>query len=270
LFESIAAEIIAAMILGSTLSSDMEDEARVGFILFPLGVHAMDLIISSVAIFSVRPGNAESDHPMSTLKAAYRIALGLGAIGMVVLTGVMLSPRNAPGAWKYFAACGLLGIATAYAFIVVTEFYTDYAFAPVRRIANASRTGHGTNVIAGLAVGFEATAAPTLIVVFAIYCMYSLGHASGVAPAQLKSAGLYGTAVGCMGMLSTVAYVLAMDVFGPITDNAGGIVEMSEQPPYVRDITDKLDAVGNTKSDYQRVFGWVCHPGVLPPFHRVY
>jgi H(+)-translocating pyrophosphatase len=246
LFESIAAEIIAAMILGSTLSSDMDDDARVGFILFPLGVHAMDLIISSVAIFSVRPGTAESDHPMSTLKAAYRIALGLGALGMVFLTSLMLSPRNAPGAWKYFAACGLLGIATAYAFIVVTEFYTDYAFAPVRRIANASRTGHGTNVIAGLAVGFESTAAPTLIVVCAIWFMYSLGHASGVAPAQLKSAGLYGTAVGCMGMLSTVAYVLAMDVFGPITDNAGGIVEMSEQPPYVRDITDKLDAVGNT------------------------
>merc|ERR1719201_2736501 len=134
----------------------------------------------------------------------------------------------------------------AYAFIVVTEYYTDYLFPPVQRIAKASVTGSGTNVIAGLAVGFEATAAPTLIVVFAIYCMYSLGHASGVAPAQLKSAGLYGTAVGCMGMLSTVAYVLAMDVFGPITDNAGGIIEMSEQPPYVRDITDKLDAVGNT------------------------
>merc|ERR1719201_2069184 len=134
----------------------------------------------------------------------------------------------------------------AYAFIVVTEYYTDYLFAPVKRIAKASVTGHGTNVIAGLAVGFEATAAPTLIVVTAIWLMYSLGHASGVAPAQLKSAGLYGTAVGCMGMLSTVAYVLAMDVFGPITDNAGGIVEMTEQPPAVRDITDALDAVGNT------------------------
>merc|ERR1719160_1678639 len=246
LFESIAAEIIAAMILGSTLSSDMKPEDRVGFILFPLGIHAMDIFVSSVAIFSVRPQAVADDNPMSTLKAAYRIALGLAICGIFVLTAIMLSPANAPSAWRYFAACGLLGIATAYAFILVTEYYTDYAFAPVRRIANASRTGHGTNVIAGLAVGFEATAAPTLIVVFAIYCMYSLGHASGVAPAQLKSAGLYGTAVGCMGMLSTVAYVLAMDVFGPITDNAGGIIEMSDQPGYVRDITDKLDAVGNT------------------------
>merc|ERR1719424_1605923 len=101
------------MILGSTLSSDMDSGGRVGFILFPLGVHAMDVMVSAVAVFSVRPGNAENDHPMSTLKAAYRIALLLASIGIVVLCHSMLAPRNAPGAWKYFAMCGLIGMMTA-------------------------------------------------------------------------------------------------------------------------------------------------------------
>jgi inorganic pyrophosphatase len=247
LFESIAAEIIAAMILGATLTEGMDPDARVGFIVFPLCVHAMDLIVSSIAALSVNPtGGMESEEPMDTLKGAYRIALGLAAVGMIILSYTLLSPPQNPGAWKYFAASGLLGICTAYAFIVVTEYYTDYIHPPVRKIAAASKSGHGTNVIAGLAVGMEATAAPTLIVVIAIWLMHSCGEMARVNPDKAAAGGLYGTAVGTMGMLSTVAYVLAMDVFGPITDNAGGIVEMSEQPAYVRDITDKLDAVGNT------------------------
>jgi inorganic pyrophosphatase len=245
LFESIAAEIIAAMILGSSLSGGLCAQSRAGFILFPLSIHAMDLVVSSIAIQNLTPKSLEVESPMTTLKAAYRIALFLASIGVLLLSLMMLSPVEAPGAWKCFAACGLIGICTAYAFILVTEYFTDYLYAPVRKIAAASRTGHGTNVIAGLATGMEATAPPVFCVVLAILLMYHFGQMAGVSE-DSKAGGLYGTAVGTMGMLSTVAYVLAMDVFGPITDNAGGIVEMTEQPAHVRDITDALDAVGNT------------------------
>jgi len=143
-----------------------------------------------------------------------------------------------------FAGCGLLGLGTAFLFILVTQYYTDFNYPPVRSIAQASVTGHGTNVIAGMAVGMRATAAPVAIISCALLSSYKIGHAAF--PASVGNAGLFGTAVATMGMLSTVVFVLAMDVFGPITDNAGGIVEMSEQPEHVRDITDVLDAVGNT------------------------
>jgi K(+)-stimulated pyrophosphate-energized sodium pump len=146
-----------------------------------------------------------------------------------------------PRAWGYFFVCGIVGVLTSVAFVYITQYYTEYKYRPVRTIAEASVTGPATNIIAGVGVGLECTAAPALVMGAALLSSYYLGKASG-----LPEAGLFGTAVATMGMLATAAFILAMDTFGPITDNAGGIVEMSEQPESVRVKTDRLDAVGNT------------------------
>jgi len=144
-----------------------------------------------------------------------------------------------PDAWWKFALCGLLGLANAIAFLQIAQYYTDYTFEPVRRIAAASTTGHGTNIIIGMAVGMESTSYAAICTGVSILIAYHLGDWA------IPGGGLYGTSVATMGMLSSAVYVLAMDTFGPIADNAGGIVEMSDQPEIVRDITDRLDAVGN-------------------------
>eukprot|EP00927_Polykrikos_kofoidii_P083399 TRINITY_DN8526_c1_g1_i2.p1 TRINITY_DN8526_c1_g1~~TRINITY_DN8526_c1_g1_i2.p1 ORF type:complete len:836 (-),score=149.79 TRINITY_DN8526_c1_g1_i2:202-2556(-) len=247
LFESIAGEIIAAMILGGTLSQHLPASATTGYVCFPLAIHAMDLIVSSVGIMmtEVPPGKSAANiDAMEVLKDGYKISVGLAMVGIVVLCRLLLHTEEYPMAWVHFAVCGLVGLSTAFLFILVTQYYTDFSYPPVKQIAQASLTGHGTNVIAGMAVGMRATAAPASIVCGAVLISYRLGKSAF--GAANPSAGLYGTAVATMGMLSTVAFVLAMDVFGPITDNAGGIVEMSEQPEHVRHITDSLDAVGNT------------------------
>mmetsp|Transcript_90086 Transcript_90086/g.233649 ORF Transcript_90086/g.233649 Transcript_90086/m.233649 type:complete len:818 (-) Transcript_90086:541-2994(-) len=246
LFESIAGEILAAMILGGGLSKNLPQDVQNGYVLFPLAIHAMDLVISGVGVMMTEvPKGAKANNidPMEVLKSGYKISVALAAVGIVVLCRLLLYTPTHPSAWQNFAMCGLLGLGTAFLFILVTQYYTDFNYPPVKQIAQASITGHGTNVIAGMAVGMRATAAPAGIISIALLASYKLGRSAfeGVA-----NAGLFGTAVATMGMLSTVAFVLAMDVFGPITDNAGGIVEMSEQPEHVRDITDILDAVGNT------------------------
>mmetsp|Transcript_122796 Transcript_122796/g.348033 ORF Transcript_122796/g.348033 Transcript_122796/m.348033 type:complete len:827 (-) Transcript_122796:115-2595(-) len=244
LFESIAGEIIAAMILGGSLSKRLPADVQGGFVFFPLAVHAMDLIVSGIGIMVTEAPKGKRDiDPMEVLKSGYKVSVALAAVGMVVLCRLLLQTSEHPNAWMHFSVCGLIGLGTAFLFILVTQYYTDFKYQPVRQIAQASVTGHGTNVIAGMAVGMRATAAPCFIIACALLSSYKIGRAAfgGVA-----NAGLAGTAVATMGMLSTVVFVLAMDVFGPITDNAGGIVEMSEQPEHVRDITDILDAVGNT------------------------
>lgn len=142
----------------------------------------------------------------------------------------MLYTEQAPSAWLNFALCGLVGIITAYLFVWITKYYTDYKHEPVRTLALASSTGHGTNIIAGVSLGLESTALPVLVISVAIVSAYWLGHTSGlVDESGNPTGGLFGTAVATMGMLSTAAYVLTMDMFGPIADNAGGIVEMSQQ-----------------------------------------
>ncbi|KAL6013569.1 Pyrophosphate-energized membrane proton pump 3 [Asimina triloba] len=159
----------------------------------------------------------------------------------------LLYTEQAPSAWLNFALCGLVGIITAYAFVLISKYYTDYKHEPVRTLALASSTGHGTNIIAGISLGLESTALPVLVISIAIISAFWLGHTSGlVDETGNPTGGLFGTAVATMGMLSSAAYVLTMDMFGPIADNAGGIVEMSQQPESVREITDVLDAVGNT------------------------
>jgi K(+)-stimulated pyrophosphate-energized sodium pump len=134
----------------------------------------------------------------------------------------------------------MIGVLTSVAFVFITQYYTEYKYRPVREIAEASQTGPATNIITGIAVGFECTLLPVLAISIAILASYKIGAAA------LPGGGLFGTAVATMGMLGTAAYILAMDTFGPITDNAGGIVEMSKQPEAIRKKTDRLDAVGNT------------------------
>jgi H(+)-translocating pyrophosphatase len=249
LFESIAGEIIAAMILGGSLSQHLPPEAANGYVCFPLAIHAMDLVVSSIGIMltEVPAGkNVSNIDPMEVLKSGYKISVGLAGVGIVIVCRLLLYTPVHPYAWMYFCACGEAGLLTAFLFILVTQYYTDFNYPPVKQIASASITGHGTNVIAGLAVGMRACAPPIMIICTTLLFSYKLGGQAFGGGVDKANAGLFGTAVATMGMLSTVVFVLAMDVFGPITDNAGGIVEMSEQPEHVRDITDCLDAVGNT------------------------
>jgi K(+)-stimulated pyrophosphate-energized sodium pump len=179
--------------------------------------------------------------PMQALNRGYYIAVVLAMVAFGGTSYWLLNSPAAPQAWWHFFLCGILGVLTSVAFVYITQYYTEYKYRPVRSIAEASKTGPATNVIAGMGVGFECTWMPALVMGAALLGSYYLGRDSG-----LPHAGLFGTAVATMGMLATAAYILAMDTFGPITDNAGGIVEMSQQPEEIRRKTDRLDAVGNT------------------------
>ncbi|KAB2077932.1 hypothetical protein ES319_A06G127100v1 [Gossypium barbadense] len=252
LFESIAAEIISAMILGGTMAQRCKIEDPSGFILFPLVVHSFDLVVSSIGILSIR-GTRDSnvkvplEDPMTILQKGYSVTIILAVLTFFGSTRWLLYTEQAPSAWLNFSLCGLVGIITAYVFVWITKYYTDYKHEPVRTLALSSSTGHGTNIIAGVSLGLESTALPVLVISVSIISAFWLGHTSGlVDKTGSPTGGLFGTAVATMGMLSTAAYILTMDMFGPIADNAGGIVEMSQQPDSVREITDVLDAVGNT------------------------
>ena len=244
-FESIAAEIIGTMIHAGVLVKLNASAAdpMAGYILFPLMVHAFDLVVSVIGITILRAAtDKDCEDPLNVMQRAYVAAAGLALLSYLGVTATMLSTAQAPGAWWSFFLCGLLGIMCAYALIFITQYYTDYKFEPVKGIARASVTGHGTNVIAGLAVGFESTAAPALVIAVTLLGSYTLGARSGL---QGHGVGMFGVAAATMGMLGTAVFILSMNNFGPIADNAGGIVEMSGQPESVREITDRLDAVGN-------------------------
>lgn len=248
LFESIAAEIISAMILGGTMARKSNIKDASGFIMFPLVVHSMDLVVSAAGVLTVggKSSNRGED-PYAVMKSGYQVSLGLAVVAFIGACRFMLYTDMAPDAWMYFTACGMVGIMTAYTFVWIAQYYTDYKYKPVRDICDASATGHATNIIAGVGLGLESTALPVLTMSGALIGAYWLGNMSGLHDTEGRpSGGLFGTAVATMGMLSTAAYVLTMDMFGPISDNAGGIVEMSQQPESVREITDVLDAVGNT------------------------
>jgi K(+)-stimulated pyrophosphate-energized sodium pump len=240
LFESTAAENIGAMILGVGLYPFFGIKG----ILFPLVARAFGLIASIIGVMIVKSG--EQEDPMSALNRGYYVTSALAIVGFFFAAQWMLAvdPMQHPeatSAWFYFFLCGVIGIAMAQAFVYITQYYTEYKYRPVQEIVKASQTGPATNIIAGIGVGLECTAIPVLVISSAIIASYYLGSLSGIA-----HAGLFGTAVATMGMLGTAAYILAMDTFGPITDNAGGIIEMSGQPEEVRHKTDRLDAVGNT------------------------
>eukprot|EP00993_Chasmostoma_nieuportense_P002114 NODE_293_length_2477_cov_77.335745_g272_i0.p1 GENE.NODE_293_length_2477_cov_77.335745_g272_i0~~NODE_293_length_2477_cov_77.335745_g272_i0.p1 ORF type:complete len:787 (-),score=237.10 NODE_293_length_2477_cov_77.335745_g272_i0:110-2470(-) len=259
LFESISGEIIGAMILGADLASRADLPNPVSFMFFPVLIHAFDLIVSSAAVMIIRPRRHERgqdsekggdlfnwEDPLDTLKRGYMIAMLFAMMAMAMLARWMLYTPKVPSAWLHYFGCSVIGVATSFIFVEVTKYYTDYNYGPVQRIALASKTGHGTNVIQGMAVGLESTALPSIVISIAVVSSYWVGQTSGLIDSKgAPTGGMFGTAIATMGMLSTAVYVLAMDTFGPITDNAGGIVEMSNQPEYARDITDRLDAVGN-------------------------
>ena len=228
LFESTAAENIGAMILGVVLYPYF----GINGILFPLVLRAFGLICAMIGIMAAKA--KENDNPLRALNKGYFVTSVLTTIAFYFVTIKLLG-----NIWFFYA--GLVGILTSLVFVFVTQYYTEAKYRPVKEIVKASQTGHATNIIAGLSVGFECTAATVIAISLALLASFKLGTMSGLA-----GGGLYGTAVATMGMLATAAYILAMDTFGPITDNAGGIVEMSGASEEVRKITDKLDSAGNT------------------------
>jgi K(+)-stimulated pyrophosphate-energized sodium pump len=231
LFESTAAENIGAMIIGVTLFREF---GLLG-ILFPLVARAFGLIASIVGILVVRTD--EKEDPMHALNRGYFMTTILAIAGFYLAVRWLLHNNL----WMF--AAGVVGILTSYAFVWITQYYTEYRYRPVKSIAESSKTGPATNIITGFAVALECTGMPVLVISAALLVSYFFGY---LGMGHSSDGGFYGTAMATMGMLSTAAYILAMDTFGPITDNAGGIIEMSKQPEEIRVKTDRLDAVGNT------------------------
>ncbi len=252
LFESTAAENIGAMILGVgvyTIALAAGWPNPESWIFFPLVIRAFGLLSTIVAIFFVR--GKEDENPMNMLNRGYWVTTILSIGALYLTTNVMLQTNgNAPSGlpvWLYFFAAGVVGLATSVAFVYITQYYTAGTFRPVREIAEASRTGPATNIISGMAVGFETTFVTAVTIGIALFASHWFGSQAGIVNADGKDVGgIFGTAVATMAMLMTTAYILAMDTFGPITDNAGGIAEFSRAEAGAREITDRLDAVGNT------------------------
>ncbi len=242
IFESTAAENVGAMILGAALYPVFGIKG----ILFPLMVHAINLIASIIGVAVVKTNDTED--PMRALNRGFYVTSALALAGFAGIVWKMLS---GPGVQPmYLFLCGVIGLVTAFLFVWITQYYTESQYRPVQSIAEASLTGPATNIISGLAVGMETPAMPVIVICTALLLSYYFG-VKGLSGVHLPGVsnyvkGIYGTAIATMGMLSCAAYILAMDTFGPITDNAGGIIEMSNQPDAVRDKTDKLDSAGNT------------------------
>ena len=240
IFESTAAENVGAMILGAALYPVFGIKG----ILFPLIVHAINLIASVVGVAVVK--TRETEDPMSALNRGFYVTSALALVGFAFAVYTMLNGPLVHPIW--LLSCGIVGMVTAFLFVWITQYYTEAKYRPVASIAEASLTGPATNIISGLAVGMETPALPVIVISAALLLSYYFGvqGLAGVANISDYAKGIYGTAIATMGMLSSAAYILAMDTFGPITDNAGGIIEMSDQPEGIRDRTDKLDSAGNT------------------------
>jgi K(+)-stimulated pyrophosphate-energized sodium pump len=258
LFESTAAENIGAMILGSAVYLFAKNAGWANpeaWIFFPLVVRAFGLVATILSIaFFIR--GREDEDPMNILNRGYWVTTILSVVSLAFVTWAMM---ETPGhvaqsvgstvvpTWVYFFGCGVVGLLTSVVFVYITQYYTAGGYRPVREIAEASKTGPATNIISGVAVGFETTAVTAISIGVALLVSHWLGSQANLVDATGKNiGGVFGTAVATMGMLMTCAYILAMDTFGPITDNAGGIAEFSRAEAGARNITDRLDAVGNT------------------------
>src|ERR1043166_1131209 len=228
LFESTAAENIGAMILGVAL---YVATGNTSWVFFPLVVRSVGIIASMVGILAVAIGDVSD--PQRKLDQGYWAMTVVAALGIIGTVYVMLD-RN-----YWFALAGLTGLLTSVAFVCITQYYTAGGWRPVQDLARASRTGPATNIISGFSVGLESTGVTAIIISIALGLSYYFGtQAANLDPALATgnvNPGLFGTAVATMGMLTTVAYILSMDTFGPITDNAGGIAEFSQAPGVVGD-----------------------------------
>jgi K(+)-stimulated pyrophosphate-energized sodium pump len=220
LFETYAVTIIAAMLLGGILTDNTS------YILYPLALGAVSIFASIVGSFFVRLSGE------GIMAALYKGLAASGILAAIAFYFVTKKVFTGDVAMDLFYAC-LVGLGVTAAIVVITEYYTSKKFRPVQSIAEASTTGHGTNIITGLAVSMQSTALPVLAIIAGILISYQLD-------------GIYGSAIAVVSMLSMAGIIVAIDAFGPITDNAGGIAEMSHLPDEVRKHTDALDAVGNT------------------------
>ncbi len=231
LFETYAVTIIATMLLGSLAVGSYGIEA----VLYPLVLGAVSIVASIVGTFFVK--TSDGGKVMGALYKGMIVAAILAAIAFYFITDMMFANTGAAMNIYYSA---LIGLALTAAMVVITEYYTSTEYKPVKTIAEASLTGDATNIIAGLGISMKATALPVLAVCASIWGAFEL------APADIELGGLYNIAIAATTMLSMTGVVVALDAFGPITDNAGGVAEMAELPSEVRTITDQLDAVGNT------------------------